>query len=484
MDLSVIGINHHTAPVEVRERFALTGELAGRFLRTVHGESMLEEALVIDTCNRTEIYFVSRAETDATAHVLEHIGRLKGEALQDDAGAFYRHDGPAAVAHLFRVAAALDSQVVGEHEVLGQVRAAYHQALEARTAGFLLNKLLHAALRVGKRTRSETQIGRGSASVAQTAVDLAGQVFADLGDKTVLVVGAGQTAETAARRLLAPGVGRLIVANRTLERAEHLAEQLGREPDEADEPAPAGQCPARSRRRSKNRDSHLFPPSRPSSSDGTVPEKGKEVTVPVFAPQTRAIELTEIPAVLDDVDLVICSTGSPEPVLTMASVGPSIRKRSRLLLIVDIAVPRDVEPAIGEMPNVFLYNLNDLDRVVAQNIQRRRQEIPRAEAIVDQEVARFVAWHDSRQAAATIALLQRRFDMLREAEIKRYGSKFTEDDRAQLDPFTKGLCSKMLHRPIAYLKELAEQARTSDQLAAVDTIRRMFNLDELDEEAQ
>ena len=460
MDLSIIGINHHTAPVEVREKFALTGELAGQFLRAVHGGTILDEALVIDTCNRTEIYFVSRSDRDVLEYLIEHIGRLKGTELQADASAFYRHDGPEAVAHLFRVAAALDSQVVGEHQVIGQVRAAYHQALEARTAGFLLNKLLHAALRVGKRTQNETQLGRGSASVAQTAVDLAGQVFSDLGDKTVLVVGAGQTAETTARRLIAPGVGRVIVANRTLQRAEHLAEQLGRGQDDTEALVPAEQCPARSRRTGHR---PAEPPAAPQ-------------------PQTRAIELAEIPAVLDEADLVICSTGSDEPVLTTASVGATVRKRRRLLLIVDIAVPRDVEPAIGDLPNVFLYNLNDLDRVVAQNIERRRQEVPRAEAIVDHETALFIAWYDSRQAASTITLLQRRFDMLRQAELDRYGGKFPHGARDQLDPFTKGLCSKMLHGPIVFLKGLAAEARTGDQLAAVDTIRRMFNLDELEED--
>ncbi|MBL7134427.1 MAG: glutamyl-tRNA reductase, partial [Phycisphaerae bacterium] len=248
MDLSVIGVNHHTAPVEVRERFALSGELASRLLRAVHTESVFDEALVIDTCNRTEIYFVSRSDADALTYLIDHVGRLKGETLKADESAFFRHDGPEAVRHLFRVAAALDSQIVGEHQVLGQVRAAYLKALEARTAGFLLNKLLHAALRVGKRTQSETQLGRGSASVAQTAVDLAGQVFADLTDKTVLIVGAGTTAETAAKRLIAPGVGRVIVANRTLERAELLADRLARGGDDddngEDDVPPEGQCPA------------------------------------------------------------------------------------------------------------------------------------------------------------------------------------------------------------------------------------------------
>jgi len=460
MDLSVIGINHHTAPVEVREQFALSGELASELLRAVHGESVFDESLVIDTCNRTEIYFVSRSEADALTYLVDHVGRLKGVALQADESAFFRHDGPEAVMHLFRVAAALDSQIVGEHQVLGQVRTAYLKALEARTAGFLLNKLFHAALRVGKRTQSETQLGRGSASVAQAAVDLAGQVFADLTDKTVLIVGAGTTAETAAKQLIAPGVRRVIVANRTLERAQLLADKLA-QGGNGDEDDGEGQCPAMQRGR----------PHRP----------GKTRQAPA-APQTQAVELAEIPNVIDQADLVICSTGASEAVLTVNSVGPALAKRDRLLLIVDIAVPRDVESKLGEMANVFLYNMNDLDKVVAQNIDRRRQEIPQAEAIVDYELAKFVKWHESRQAASTITLLQKRFDMLRRAEVKRYGSKFTEDDREQLDPFTRGLCSKVLHQPIAFLKKLTTEARTGDQLAAVDTIRQMFNLDELEED--
>ena len=464
MDLSVIGINHRTAPVEVREKFALAGELGGQLLKALGAAGVFDEALLLDTCNRTEIYFVSRSDNDAMAHIMDHVARVKGAAPPDESSAFYRYDGQAAIGHLFRVAAALDSQIVGEHQVLGQVRTAYRQAVEARTAGFLLNKLLHAALRAGKRTQSETQLGRGSASVAQAAVDLAGQVFTDLGDKTVLLIGAGQTAETAARQLIAPGVRRMIVANRTLENAERLAEALATGPDDGDEAGDAedqGRCPGR-------------PPD---------PRHAAKVqTRPKTALQTRAIELGDIPQAIVEADLVICSTGSPEPVLTMQSVAKAIRKRSRLLLIVDIAVPRDVEGELGNLPNVFLYNMNDLDLVVAQNIERRRQEIPRAEAIVDHEIEQFIAWYDSRQAASTITLLQRRFDMLRQAELDRYGGKFPHGARDQLDPFTKGLCSKMLHGPIVFLKGLAAEARTGDQLAAVDTIRRMFNLDELEED--
>jgi len=431
----------------VREQFALTGELGGEFLQAVHLESVFDEALVLDTCNRTEVYFVSRSDHGALAYIVDHVSRLKGASPPADTSAFYRHNGPAALRHLFRVAAALDSQIVGEHQVLGQVRDAYRQAVQARTAGFLLNKLLHAALRTGKRTQSETQLGRGSASVAHAAVDLAGQIFSDLSDKTVLLVGAGQTAETVAQRLIAPGVRHVIVANRTLERAERLADALatGRVDREQDAPADdEGQCPCK-------------------TGTDTIIEDGSDKD------EERTAILASVPAL-------------PRQPMTMQSVAKAIRKRAGPLLIVDIAVPRDVEEDIGKLPNVFLYNMNDLDRVVAQNIERRRQEIPRAEAVVDHEVEQFITWYDSRQAASTIRLLQRRFDMLRQAEIKRYGGKFPDGACEQLDPFTKGLCSKMLHRPIVFLKELAAGASAGDQLAAVDTIRRMFNLDELEED--
>ncbi|MHC4716832.1 MAG: glutamyl-tRNA reductase, partial [Planctomycetota bacterium] len=219
-------MSHRTAPVEVRETLSLPGELPGRFLRAVRTERVLEEAIVLDTCNRTELYFVATGEHDVPAYFLDLVGRLKGAAVAAAPSDLYRLDGPDAVRHLFRVSAALDSQIVGEHQILGQVKAAYRLATQERTVRFLLNRLLHFAFRVGKRSRTETGLGLGAVSVAQASVDLAGQIFADLGGKTALLVGAGKMAESAARRLVSCGVSRLIVANRTLSRAEQLADAL------------------------------------------------------------------------------------------------------------------------------------------------------------------------------------------------------------------------------------------------------------------
>jgi len=198
--------------------------------------------------------------------------------------------------------------------------------------------------------------------------------------------------------------------------------------------------------------------------------------------RARAIGFDRIGRVIGDVDMVICSTGSPDPVLTYDALGDIIARRGELLYIVDIAVPRDVDPKLGGLSNVFLHNLNDLDSVVARNIDRRRQEIPRAKAIVEFEVGEFVKWYDSLQVASTIKLLNRRFELLRQAEIKRYGGKFSDSDREQLERFTESLCKKILHRPIAFLRELSREASVSDQLPAVETILRMYELDELEAE--
>jgi len=464
MKLSVIGISHRTAPVEAREKYALTGDLSLQFLRAAHLENAFEEAMILDTCNRTELYFAETGREDCMENFLAHVRKLKGLDEDVDRSLFYRHDGPAAVEHLFSVAAALDSQIVGEHQILGQLKDAYRLASEERTARFLLNKLMHRAFRVGKRARNETQLGRGSVSVASAAVDLASQIFSDMSDKAVLLVGAGQTAETAAKGLISAGVRRVIVANRTLARAEELIDRLaGMQRDDSDDDRPV-RCPG------------LLRHSDRSETDASG--SGRQ------GPNARAIGLDGIAGVIDQVDMVICSTGSEEPVLTVQELGPRLSHRGRLLCIVDIAVPRDVDPRLGESPNVFLHNLNDLDSVVQRNIARRRQEIPRAKAIVQFEAEKFANWYDSLQAASTITLLGKRFELLREAEIQRYGGKFSDSDADQLRRFTESLCKKILHRPISFLRDLSRDAPVSDQLLAVDTIRKMYELDELDEDLE
>ena len=471
MEVFVIGVSHHTAPVAVREAMALPGDLARRLLRAVHSENVLEEAMVLDTCNRTEVYFVSRRPEDALEYLLGHIGRLKGIGPADDVPAFYRHDGPAAVAHLFRVAAALDSQIVGEHQILGQIKGAYRVALEERTARFFLNKLMHWAFRVGKRVRTETDLGRGSASVGQAAVDLACRTFTSLAGKSVMLVGAGKNAELAAKALLRRRVGRLIVANRSLARAEEMVGKLLESRPDGVPGARVGRRPGHGEGEPVRCPAAL----RAMGARGAGPRE--DSPPPPRRPQIQALELGQIPDVISQADLVISSTGAPGFVLTCDELSERVRRSGRPLLLVDLAVPRDVDPRLGELPNVSLHNMDDLDRLVAENIERRRGEIPRAEAVIERELGQFARWFDSLQVVPTVKLLKRHFASLEDAQIRRYRGRFSAGDRQQLQRFTRGLCNKILHSPIAFLHEVSAKGSFSDQLAAVDMVRRMFDLD-------
>ena len=492
-ELTVIGLNHRTAPVEVRERFALPGGLVGRLLRTMHAEPALEEAMVVATCNRTELYGIPREGHDPLAYFMDVVGRTKGVPVAADPAVFYRHNGLDAVRHLFRVAASLDSQIVGEHQILGQVKDAYHLAVEARMAGFFLHKLLHWSFRVGKRVQMETDLGRGSAGVAPAAAELAQQIFSSLQGKSVLLVGAGQMAEGAARALLRRGAARLVVANRTVSRAQQLAYALVHTPAAAseeeggcpDESAPSGAiaCPALLALEAMEAEEAAQEGAaeegvRSLNSAGLqTPSSATPSTPTPAVVAAQAISLEDIPLVLPSVDLVITSTGSPELVLTYAALADGLRRRRNPLFIIDIAVPRDVDERLGKLDNVFLYNIDDLDRLVARNVDRRRQEIPRAEAVVEDELLEFSRWMASLEAAPMIRLLRQQFDALQQAHIDRYGKQFSEADRERLKAFTQTLCNQILHQPTTFLKELSKDGSTSESLQTADIVRRLFGLD-------
>jgi len=500
-ELTVIGLNHRTAPVEVRERLALPGDLAERLLRTARAEAALEEAMILATCNRTELYAVPRQGRDPLAYFLDLVGRAKGAPVQVDPAVFYRHDGLAAARHLFRVAASLDSQIIGEHQILGQVKDAYHASCEARTAGFFLHKLLHWSFRVGKRVLMETDLGRGSAGIAPAAVELAQQIFSSLAGRAVLLVGAGRTAEAAARALLRRGATRLIVANRTAGRARQLAYDLVHTPAGAseeegcpDETAPAGAvvCPALLALEALEAEEAAA--AGMAGEGGRAGERARSINdpsaalragsglqtpSPAPAPSVAAqvIGLEDIPLVLPAVDLVISSTGSPQAVLTYDGLAEGLRRRRSPLFIVDIAVPRDVDERLGGLDNVFLYNIDDLDRLVARNVDRRSQEIPRAEAIVEDELLEFSRWLASLEVAPMIKRLRGQLDALQQAHIDRYGKQFSDADRERLRAFTQTLCNQILHKPTAFLRELSKEGSTSESLQTVDLVRRLFGLD-------
>ena len=446
MPIAVVGINHRTAPVGIRERFALPADSAEQLLRTIRSEQVLAEALALDTCNRTEIYYFSQDRSDQLDYILAHIARLKGSSHTADKSLFYHHKDLDAVRHLFRVAASLDSQIVGEYQILSQLKNAHSLALEAGTSRFVLNRLFRSALQVGKQVQTQTRLGHGSVGVSRSAVELAEQILTSLADKTVMLVGAGKNAELTARALIRRGVSRLIVANRTIDRAQCLAQDLLK-----NKPGKTGKDP-----------------------EQILPRLRESIT-------TKAVGLQDILFVIAEADLVLCSIDSTAPVLTHQSLAKALAKRDRPLLIIDISVPRCVEPGLGRLSNVFVKNIDDLNTLVSRNMEHRQSEIPAAQAIVEHHVRQFSSWLDSLQVAPTIKLLRRYFEKLRRNQIDRYGRKLSAAQQQELEQFAKSLSGKMLHKPLQFLKDLPADATGPENMAAVDTIRRMFDLDSLEQ---
>jgi glutamyl-tRNA reductase len=397
MTLTLVGLSHHVAPVELRERVTLDLPRAAELART------LGDAVCLSTCNRTELYVVGEDEAPAVAA----LEQLAGESLD---GTLYRLHEEAAALHLFRVAAGLDSLVPGEGEILGQVRAAY----EAAAPGPLLDRVFRQALAVGKRVRTETAIGESPASVSSAAAALAAQVFGDLAGRRVLLIGAGRIGELAASNLSSRGAEIAFVANRTLEAAKALAVRFGGE----------------------------------------------------------ALALDEVGPHLADVDVVVSSTSSPEQVVRVADV--PTRHRNPLFFI-DIAVPRDLDPAIGGLDGCFLYDIDDLEAVVAETLAGRRAEAARGEQLVGEEAARFRAWRASLDVIPAIASLRARAEEIRVAELAKVEGRVSDDERRTLESVTAQILNKLLHLPTVRMKEAAVSA---DGAAYADAVRHLFGLED------
>ncbi|MCL2701381.1 MAG: glutamyl-tRNA reductase [Phycisphaerae bacterium] len=467
--LYCIGIDHRT-PIEAREALALTASQGAALLEGLREERLFSEALVLSTCNRTEFYLVAgeAAMDRGVARLLARLATVKGVAAVDGAG-LYRLAGVEAVSHLFRVASSLESQVVGEHEILGQVKSAYRQACQAGTAGFLLHKLLHAAFRVGKGVMTRTRLGQGTASVSQAAVELARRIFSSLHGRTVLLIGAGATAELAVRAAARAGMNHLIVANRTEARAAALIEhfqQWRREEFPDDSPAQASTdqrrfaCPALAALLGAQCDEGVSPASRE--------------TPPLSA---RTISLADVPAALAEADLVIAASGSPQPLLTPANAGDALRVLRKPLLVLDVAMPRDIDPALGKLPYVCLVDIDALQTIVEQNLRQRQAEIPKADAIVEAETASFMEWLASRDAVPTIRLLRERLTALAAAEVDRHARHWPAPQREAMEELARSICNKLAHDPVTFLGQLGA-ASNGDAMATIDLVRQLFRLDE------
>jgi glutamyl-tRNA reductase len=398
--LWLAGVSHHRAPVEIRERVALSLEEAAELAQQVAGAD--GEAVCLSTCNRTEVYLAAPDDRiDLGEAVQPYVYRLADEA---------------AAVHLFRVAAGLDSMVPGEGEILGQVRSAY----EAGATGPLLDRLFRQALHVGKKVRTQTAIAEAPASVSSAAAALAQQVFGELDGREILVVGAGKVSEQAARSLLARGARIAWVANRSVDRAAELAERFG----------------------------------------------------------GAALPLDRIEDELVHADVVVSSTSSPGFVVTRSQVGRAMRARKgRPLFLIDLAVPRDLEPSIHEIDGCYLYDIDDLQAVVAETLGARRSEAERAEALVLEEADAFQAWQASLDVVPAIASLRARAEEIRAGELEKARGRLSERELKAVESITSSILNKLLHLPTVRMKEAAA---ASDGLVYAEAVRHLFGLGEDD----
>ena len=418
MPLVVLGLNHRTAPIEVRERMVFdTAALPGA-LAELHSQPGISESLIVSTCNRTELYCVVDGDAECLRRWL-----LTRHAAHGFEHCLYEHLDAAAVRHVFAVAGGLDSLVLGEPQILGQLKDAFRAAQECNTAGSLLNRLFQATFTVAKRVRTETRIGASAVSVASAAVALARRVFAGFGQHTALLVGAGEMVELAARHLQGQGIARLIIANRSIQRAQRLAADF----------------------------------------------------------RGSAIALDALPVHLPQADIIISSTASPTHVITHAMMLRALaERRHRPVFIVDIAVPRDVEPAVGELEDVYLYTIDDLRQVVDDNIKARQGEADAARALIDDEVGRFMSGLRTQDAAPAIRELRTRAEAIR-AQTLEQAERMLAAGRSPTETLaflSNTLTNRLMHAPSTALRDAAQSGDTE----LLRTAMRLLHLDRTTDE--
>jgi len=418
-NIVLLGINHKTAPVELRECIAFTGDESVTALQTLHRQPDINEVLLYSTCNRVELLFVTDDKSRTISATKDFIAEFNKIPLEQFDGALYIHEDDEAVRHIFRVASSLDSMVVGEPQILGQIKAAYRLSTEIKSSGVILNRLLHRTFFVAKRIRTETGIGDRAVSISYAAVELGRKIFGQLEGKSVLLVGAGEMAELAVEHLIRNKASNIYVANRTFEKGVELAKKF----------------------------------------------KGE------------AIRFEEISNFLEITDIIISSTGSPDFVITRDQVKNVARKRrNRPIFFIDIAVPRDVDPRINRLTNSYVYDIDDLQGVVDDNLEDRQKEAIKGERIIDEAVISFRNWYDSLAVVPTIIALRNKMESIATAEIQKtlQSHNIPDDSVSAIQKMTGALINKILHDPTIFLKN---DKMVEDKSLYIDIIRKLFKLD-------
>lgn len=420
-DIVIVGLNHKTAPVEIRECLAFSDAEADAALERLQKDPDIDEVLLLSTCNRVEVLLTTAAVPAAIEAVKSFLSEFKKAAPEKFNASLYIQNGDEAVRHIFRVASSLDSMMVGEPQILGQIKAAYHGATRKKTSGVVLNRLMHRTFFVAKRVRSETGIGDHAVSISYAAVELGRKIFGNLEGKKILLIGAGEMAELAVEHLIRNKAGDIFVANRTFERGVALAQQF----------------------------------------------------------RGRPIRFEEIPDQLQQVDVIISSTGSPGFIIGPVHIKGIMRgRRNRPLFFIDIAVPRDIDPEINRLPNIYLYDIDDLKGVIEENIEDRNREAIKAERIIDEAVIRFRQWFESLSVVPTIVALQKKTDGIAAAELHKTLhalNHLSEHDREVIDRMIHAVIHKILHDPIMWLKHAGND---NERAVLLDITRKLFKLDE------
>ena len=420
MNIVVVGLSHKTANVEIREKLAFSPTQMEKPLSALVELDGITEGVIVSTCNRVEIYVTTKDIAGGIARVKRFLADYHNFPLETLEQHIYAIHGEDAIRHVFRVASSLDSMVVGEPQILGQIKTSYGYAAEYRSSGIILNRFLHKAFSVAKRVRTETRIASSAVSVAFAAVELARKIFNDLSDKTVMLIGAGEMCELAAKHFLNSGVRGLMVTNRTFERAERLADEF----------------------------------------DG------------------KAVRFDDLFDQLHKADIILSSTGAPHTIIGAGDLEAVMRRRrQKPMFFIDIAIPRDIDSAVNDVENVYLFTVDDLQEVVASNLQQRSEEAKKAEEIVNEEIGQFFKWLSSLDVTPTIVALRGKFDEIRRAELEKTLANWKDlppDGQKRLEALTNAIMNKLLHPPTTLIKQAGQGGRTD---LYVDAVRALYGLE-------